>query len=117
MNLRALGAFSSLPFALTFLDAIAANLYAAAGLIALSSGFWGLTVPAVYAILLQMVPQSVAAQTTGIFNGIANTVGAMAPLVMGTLIGATGTFNAGLFLLVGVSLAGSAALLPLLRRY
>ncbi len=97
--------------------AVVANPYEAAVLIALSSGCWGLTVPAVFAILLQMVPQSVAASATGVFNGIANTVGSLAPLAMGILIGATGRFDAGLFLLVGASLVGSVALVPLLRRY
>src|SRR6185437_14277941 len=86
-----------------FFGAIVSNPYEAAMLIALSSGCWGLTVPAVFAILLQMVPQNVAASATGVFNGISNTVGAMAPLAMGILIGATGSFDAGLFLLVGVS--------------
>jgi cyanate permease len=64
-----------------------------------------------------MTPASILASGTGVINGIANTVGALAPYAMGVVISATNNFNAGLMVLVVGSLCCSCAILPLVRRY
>jgi cyanate permease len=51
------------------------------------------------------------------FNGIGNIVGALSPVAIGALIAETGSFNAGLMVLVGAAITGSLAMLPLVRRY
>jgi cyanate permease len=57
------------------------------------------------------------ASGTGVINGIANTVGALAPFAMGLVISATDNFDAGLMVLVIGSFGCSCAILPLVRRY
>jgi sugar phosphate permease len=102
---------------LLYAGTVAADSTTAAIIIALSSGFFGLAVPATYALTQQIVPNSVLASGTGVINGIANTVGAFAPFAMGLVISATNDFNAGLMVLVIGSLFCSCAILPLIRRY
>ena len=58
-----------------------------------------------------------AASGVGVFNGIGNIVGALSPVAIGALIAHTGSFDAGLMVLVGATIAGSAAMIPLVRRY
>lgn len=89
----------------------------AALLIAVSAFFWGAALPPLFALSLQILPPRAIASGVGMFNGIGNIIGALSPLVMGALIAATGTFNAGLMVLVGATLLGSLAMLPLIRRY
>jgi sugar phosphate permease len=102
---------------LLYLGTIASDASVAAVTIAVSSGFFGLTVPATYALTQQIVPSTVVASGAGVVNGIANTVGALAPFAMGVVISVTGDFNAGLMVLVFGSLICSCAILPLVRRY
>jgi sugar phosphate permease len=102
---------------LLYLGTVASDSTTAAMIIALSSGFFGLAVPATYALTQQIVPTKVLASGTGVINGIANTVGALAPFAMGVVISATNDFNAGLMVLVIGSLVCSCAILPLVRRY
>ncbi|MDH7794040.1 MULTISPECIES: MFS transporter [unclassified Beijerinckia] len=89
----------------------------AALLIAVSAFFWGAALPPLFALSLQILPPRAIASGVGMFNGIGNIIGALSPLVMGMLIASTGTFNAGLMVLVGATLLGSLAMLPLVRRY
>jgi sugar phosphate permease len=102
---------------LLYAGTVAANRNTAALIIALSSGFFGLTIPATYSLAQRIVPPSALASGTGVMNGIANTVGALAPFAMGLIISATGNFNAGLMVLVVAGLVCSCAVLPLVRRY
>lgn len=89
---------------------------AAALLIALSSGFFGICVPATYVLTTKIVAPSVIASGTGVINGIANTIGALAPFAMGLVISSTGSVDAGLYVLICGSLGCSLAILPLIRR-
>ena len=89
----------------------------AALLIALSSGFFGLCVPATYVLTIKIVPQAVASSGVGVMNGIANTVGAFAPFAMGLVIASTGSIDSGLYVLVCGSLVCSCAIIPMLRRH
>ncbi len=102
---------------LLYVGTVATDRNSAALIIALSSGFFGLAVPATYALTQQIVPPGVVASGTGVINGIANTVGALAPFVMGLVISATNNFDAGLMVLVVGSLFCSCAILPLVKRY
>jgi len=102
---------------LLYAGTVMADRNSAALTIALSSGFFGLAVPATYALTQQIVPQAVVASGTGVINGIANTVGALAPFAMGLVISATNNFDTGLMVLVAGSLFCSCAILPLVKRY
>jgi cyanate permease len=53
----------------------------------------------------------------GIYAGIANLVGAAAPLLIGILIGQSGNYTAGLLVIVVSCVGLSFAMVPLLRRY
>ncbi len=102
---------------LLYLGTITADRNSAAIIIALSSGFFGLVIPATYALTQQIVPTTVVSSGAGVINGIANTVGALAPFAMGVVISTTNNFNAGLMVLVVGALLCSCAILPLVRRY
>lgn len=102
---------------LIYVATIVSNPTTAALVIALSAGFWGLTVPSIYALTLEFLPPSVVASGTGVINGIANTVGACAPFAMGYVMARTNDFNTGLLLLTVSCLACSLAILPLVKRY
>jgi sugar phosphate permease len=93
------------------------NAQTAALLIALSAFFWGCSLPPLFALSLQILPARAVASGVGGFNGIGNIVGALSPVVMGSLIAQTGSFNAGLMVLVGATLLGSLAMVPLVRRF
>jgi len=102
---------------LLYVGTVASDRNTAAIIIALSSGFFGLVVPATYALTQQIVPPAVISSGAGVINGIANTVGALAPFAMGLVISATGSFDAGLMVLVIGSFCCSCAILPLVSRY
>jgi sugar phosphate permease len=102
---------------LLYAGTVASDSTSAAIIIALSSGLFGLAVPATYALTQRIVPASVLASGTGVINGIANTLGALAPFAMGVVISTTNDFNAGLMVLVIGSLLCSCAILPLVRHY
>jgi sugar phosphate permease len=89
----------------------------AALLIAVSAFFWGSALPPLFALSLQILPARAVASGVGVFNGVGNIVGALSPVVMGALIAHTGSFDAGLMVLVGATVAGSAAMIPLVRRF
>jgi sugar phosphate permease len=83
--------------------------------IAVSAFFWGVSLPTLFALSLEIIPTNVTSAAVGVYNGIGNLVGAFAPLVMGWLIAKTGAFDAGLMVLVLAAVVGSCAMLPLLR--
>jgi sugar phosphate permease len=89
----------------------------AALLIAVSAFFWGSALPPLFALSLQIIPARAVASGVGVFNGIGNIVGALSPVAIGALIAHTGSFDAGLMVLVGATILGSAAMIPLVRRF
>jgi sugar phosphate permease len=89
----------------------------AALLIAVSAFFWGSALPPLFALSLQIIPARAVASGVGVFNGIGNIVGALSPVAIGALIAHTGSFDAGLMVLVGATILGSAAMIPLIRRF
>jgi MFS family permease len=97
--------------------AMAPGATAAALWLALSAGFWGAEVPTLFALGMQMIPRNITALGLGIYSGIANFVGSLAPFIMGLLIGQHGDYNAGLYFLVFCCTGLSLFVLPLVRRY
>lgn len=65
----------------------------------------------------QIIPAKVTAAGIGMYNGIANLVGASAPFLMGLIIGRAGNYNGGLALLVVSCVVLSIPMVPLLRKY
>jgi sugar phosphate permease len=95
----------------------ATDHYVAAGLIAVSAGFWGFGLPASFALAMQIIPPSHTSTGIGMINGIGNLVGALAPAFVGLIVARTGSFQDGLMVLVLMSLVCPLALLPLLKKY
>lgn len=91
-------------------DNVLAAVSIAGGITALGSGL-----PVIWAMLQQMVPAPIAGAGAGLMNGLTNVGAAVAPLVVGYLIGVSGSFAAGLLYLVGLGLLGFICLLPLWR--
>ena len=100
-----------------YLVSIVPDAQTAAILIAVSAFFWGSALPPLFALSLQILPPRAVASGVGMFNGIGNIIGALSPVVMGGLIAETGSFNAGLMVLVGAATLGSLAMVPLVRRF
>ncbi len=97
--------------------ALAPTATGAAWFLALSAGFWGAQVPTLFALGMQMIPRQITALGLGIYSGIANFTGSLAPFIMGLLIGQSGDYNAGLYFLVFCCTGLSLFILPLVRRY
>jgi len=89
----------------------------AALMIAASAFFWGSALPSLFALGLQILPARAVAAGVGVYNGIGNLIGAFAPLAMGVIITSTGNYDAGLLVIVGAAIAGSLAMLPLIRTH
>jgi predicted MFS family arabinose efflux permease len=149
LDLKALGFFTSVPFALMFFGEIAggyvsdrigrraivcfiglfgagalvyvasliADPYAAAAVMALSAGFWGAALPPLFVLAAQTIPSSVTASGVGVYNGVGNRIGASSPLLVGWIIAALGSFNAGLMCWSLPDAVGACTMLPLIRRY
>ena len=64
----------------------------------------------------RLVPDRTMATGIGIDNGLSNFGSALAPAIVGFLIGATGSFLAGLLFLAGVGAVGAIAALVLVRK-
>lgn len=84
---------------------------------AFSTFMWGIGAPNVFALLAKVTSARVSATAGGIFNGLGNFAGALAPVVMGMLIAASGNMDVGLLFLVIVAVTGCVVLLPLVKRY
>jgi len=100
-----------------YLTSIVPDATTAAWCIAISAGFWGGTSPTLFTLGARIMPAKVTAAGFGLYGGIANIVGAFAPLVIGMLVASTGSFTAGLQFLVACCVLGSLAMIPLMRKY
>jgi sugar phosphate permease len=116
---RALVCFVSLFMTGVFLwfAALAPGAELAAWCLAFSAGFWGGTTPTLFSLGMQIIPRRITGMGLGIYAGIANFVGSLAPYIMGLLIGREGDYNAGLYFLVFCCIGLSFFMLPLARRY
>ena len=102
---------------LMYAVSLIAEPHLAAIVMALSAGLWGVGVPGLFVMAIEISPAAITATSVGAISGIGNLFGALAPLLMGLTITRFGSFDAGLSLLVVTSLVGACAMLPLLRRY
>ena len=79
---------------------------------------WGMGSPIYYAIMQRIIPAPIMATGIGIDNGLANFGSAMAPAVVGFLIGATGSYVPGILFLAVLGLIGAGGALVLaMQRY
>lgn len=93
------------------------DTYSIIAAMAFSMFMWGAGAPNVFALLGKVTSRRVSATAGGIFNGLGNLAGALAPALMGGLIAMTNSMDAGLLFLVVMAFAGSLVLLPLVKRY
>jgi len=100
-----------------YLTSIVPDATTAAWCVAISAGFWGGTAPTLFTLGSQIMPAKVTAAGFGLYGGIGNIAGAFAPLIIGMLVASTGNFTAGLQFLVFCCVAGSLAMIPLMRKY
>ncbi len=100
-----------------YLAAVAPDATNSALFLALSAGFWGSTVPTLFAMGMQIIPAKITAAGFGIYAGISNLVASTAPFIMGVLIGSAGNFAAGLQFLVFSCILCSLAMIPLMRKF
>jgi sugar phosphate permease len=100
-----------------YLTSIVPDATTAAWCIAISAGFWGGTSPTLFSLGGQIMPSKVTAAGFGLYGGIGNIAGAFAPLIIGALVGSTGSFALGLQFLVFCCIGGSLAMIPLMRKY
>ncbi len=91
--------------------------YSVIAAMAFSTFMWGAGAPNIFALLAKATSSKVSATAGGIFNGLGNFAGALAPVLMGALIAATGNMDNGLLFLVVMAFVGCLILLPLLRKY
>jgi sugar phosphate permease len=90
------------------LAALVADPTTSALLMVLGMIMWGMGTPVYYAIMQRIIPARIIGTGIGIDNGLANFGAAMAPAIVGFLIGATGSYLAGLLFLSVLGLIGAA---------
>jgi sugar phosphate permease len=119
LDRRALACFTSLIGAGLGLVAVLhlEGTYSVIGAMAFSTFMWGAGAPNIFALLAKATSSSVSATAGGIFNGLGNFAGALAPVLMGVLIATTSNMDNGLLFLVVMAFIGSIILLPLLKKY
>ncbi|PVZ81760.1 MFS transporter [Serratia sp. S1B] len=119
MDRRALACFISL-FGAGFGLWVVLHLqgtYSVIAAMSFSTFMWGTGAPNIFALLAKATSSRVSATAGGIFNGLGNFAGALAPVLMGALIAATGNMDNGLLFLVVMALIGCIILLPLVKKY
>ena len=100
---------------LAFIGTRVADPQLAAVIIAFGAAAWGVATPTQYGLALRVLPTGTTATGIGIINGIGNLVGACAPAVIGFIVAGTGSYKAGLLVIVIASVLGTLALLPMVR--
>ncbi|KEY59247.1 putative sulfoacetate transporter SauU [Serratia sp. DD3] len=91
--------------------------YSVIAAMSFSTFMWGTGAPNIFALLAKATSSRVSATAGGIFNGLGNFAGALAPVLMGALIAASGNMDNGLLFLVVMALVGCVILLPLVKKY
>lgn len=86
--------------------ALVSSNIASALLLSVSVGALGITSTCVWSLLQQIVPGKVIGTGSGLMNGISNGFSSLAPFLFGVFISAVGSYNGGLFLLVGMGIVG-----------
>jgi sugar phosphate permease len=100
------------------LAAIVPNSYGSAGLLCVALFFKGVSIPMAWTVLQAFIPAGMMGQAAGLQNGSAQLVSSLSPVIVGFLIGATGSYTAGLMYLVAFGLLGAGSGFYLvLRKY
>jgi sugar phosphate permease len=102
---------------LLYVGTLLSDPRAAAIVIALSAGCWGLGLPAQYALAMDIIPVSVTSAGIGVKNGFSNLMGACAPALIGWIVGMTGSFKTGLLVIIFGSVIGALMMVPLIKRH
>ena len=84
--------------------------------IAVSMFFLGINIPMNWAIAQSVVPSNLIGTAAGLHNGMSQFVAALAPVMIGYLIGITGSYMGGLMYMVGFGVAGSLCSFALVFR-
>jgi sugar phosphate permease len=91
-----------------FLGAVVHNNYLSALLLCVALYFKGVSLPMAWTVLQAFIPANMIGQAAGLQNGSSQLVGGLSPMIVGFLIGATGTYTAGLMYLVVFGFLGTA---------
>jgi MFS family permease len=71
-----------------------------------------------HSILQSIVPTKSVGAATGMMNGVSNALAALVPVLIGYIIGVTGSYVGGLMFLVGCALFGSLCMMILaMKKY
>lgn len=82
----------------------------------ISSFAWGIAVAAIFPLLGQVSSKELATTAGGIFNGLGNFGSALAPVLIGVIVAASGSFNNGIYFLAIVAVVGALPLISLFKR-
>lgn len=94
------------------------NKYASAVLLSCSVAFCTMGTPVAWTLLQSLVPGSSMSTASGIMNGFANGLAALAPALIGLFITLTGQFSGGLLCLVFTGAAATlAAAILVIQKY
>ena len=94
------------------------NKYASAVLLSCSVAFCTMGTPVAWTLLQSLVPGSSMSTASGIMNGFANGLAALAPALIGLFITLTGQFSGGLLCLVFTGAAATlAAAILIIQKY
>lgn len=101
-----------------YLGATASGSMSAALFIVLSVGAIGIGHASILALLQKVVPSRAIGTGAGIMNGLTSIFSALLPILIGYLINVTGSYFAGLMLLVCLGIVGTISMLVMsLRKY
>ena len=84
--------------------------YMAAICMGLGIGFFGFSGPAAWTMVQDLVPSHSVSTASGIMAGTTNGISALAPVLIGFVISATGDYNSGMYLIGGMALFGAAVM-------
>lgn len=69
--------------------------------------------PNIFTMLQSIVPKSFIGSGTGFLNGIGNISGTLGPVLIGTILSLTGSYNLGLILIAAILITGGVSLISL----
>ena len=86
---------------------------ASVALMAIAFGFWGMGAAVTHTLVQSIVPAGVISTGSGIDNGVANLGAAACPALVGYTIGVSGSYFAGLMVLVAAAVVGGLLMVVL----
>ena len=92
-----------------YLAATVSGKYPSALLLACAFGTTSMATSVAWTLLQGLVPSNTVGTAAGMMNGISNFMSAAMPMLIGFIIGLTGSYASGLFVLVGAGIIASGA--------